>query len=144
MDHYCKRYALYSFLICLVFLLLSFSTSARADYTMTEGEMEEFSLNLEKARFIQKKQQKESKVLRQELLVSEKALQQARKELDGLTIELEKSKKTAEKGQIALQNVRTSFEKYRNEEEEEKARLRRQRNTAWLLAASALAYAIKG
>ena len=92
----------------------------------------------------QKKQQRESKELLQELAASENALKQARGELSGLMTELEISKKTVEKEKTSLQNVRISFEKYRKEEEQEKARLRRQRNTVWLLAAAALAYGIKG
>lgn len=144
MISYFKRYALFCFLMCWAFLLPSFSTSVLADYVMTEEEMAALSGNLEKVRHIQKKQQRESKELRQELAASENALKQARGELSGLMTELEISKKTVEKEKNYLQNVRISFEKYRKEEEQEKARLRRQRNTAWLLAVAALAYGIKG
>lgn len=144
MISYFKKYVLFCFLMCWAFLLPSFSTSVWADYVMTEEELAALSGNLEKARHIQKKQQRESKELLQELAASENALKQARGELSGLMTELEISKKTVEKEKNSLQNVRISFEKYRKEEEQEKARLRRQRNTVWLLAAAALAYGIKG
>lgn len=82
------------------------------------------------------------KWLKMQLAKSEETLKQARASSEVLTAQLKASELGLKKEKEALQNVRTSFEAYRKEEEKKIRRLKRERNGSLMIIAGLLGYMV--
>lgn len=142
-----KKYGLFCALLLLFFCFSLPSSSAcgwEGTCTVTGEEMRALSFHLNSAKKSFEKQKQESEQLKKQLAQSEKTLQQAETFSAMLTAQLKASETTLKREKEALQNVRTSFEAYRKEEEKRLRHLKRERNISWLIVAGLVGYMAAG
>jgi len=117
--------------------------SAEQRYQITETELERLDRNLTELRNINDRQRTESAALRKQLAVSQTQLTEAGKQSQTLKAQLGALKLTLEGQEQSLQNANRLLQQYEQEERLRLRKIKSQRNIAYVIAATAVYFAIR-
>lgn len=117
--------------------------SAEQLYQITETELEQLDRNFSELRNINDRQRTESATLRKQLEASQTQLTEAGKQSQMLREQLGALKLTLEGQEQSLQNANRLLQQYEAEERLRLRKVKRQRNTAYVIAAACLYFAVR-
>ena len=127
--------------VCLSFIPAL--CSAGQLYQITATELEKLDRNLSELRSINDRQTSESKTLKQQLAASQVQLAVAEKQSQTLREQLGALKLTMDGQAQSLQNANRLLQEYEREERSRLRRSRWQRNIAYVIAATAIYFAVR-
>ena len=117
--------------------------SAEQRYQITATELERLDRNLTELRNINDRQRTESATLRKQLETSQTQLTEAGKQSQTLKAQLGALKLTLEGQEQSLQNANRLLQQYEQEERLRLRKIKSQRNIAYVIAATAVYFAIR-
>ena len=117
--------------------------SAEQLYQITATELERLDRNLTELRNINDRQTSESRILKQQLVASQTQLAEAEKQSVKLKEQLGALKLTMDGQAQSLQNANKLLQEYEREERSRLRRSRWQRNIAYVIAATAIYFAVR-
>lgn len=128
-------------LLCLAYCFLPVTTCSAAEITETELMMLERNLTqLEK---INSQSQMELQTLREQLIVSQEALEKAKQQSEQQKVQLQNLKAVTVQQDSLLQSANKSLNEYEAEMKEKQRSLERQRNIAYVIAVCMLCVAVR-
>jgi len=134
---------LFCILLVVCLSLIPAICSAQQFYQITETELERLDRNLTELRNINDRQTSESRILKQQLAASQTQLAEAEKQSVKLKEQLGALKLTMDGQAQSLQNANKLLQEYEREERSRLRRSRWQRNIAYVIAATAIYFAVR-
>ena len=116
--------------------------SAEEVYQISSGELARLERNLNELRDINDRQNRESVTLRKQLETSRMQLSEAKKQYQTLQAQLAGLKLTISEQGSSLQNANRLLKQYEEEEKFRRRKIKRQRNIAYVIAATAIFVAV--
>lgn len=130
-----KRYWWLLLLVLLSVPQVSFaSEAAEPMYVVTESELTRLEQNLMELSEISSKQSVTLEMQKEQLMESDRQLQQAEEKYSLLSSQMKNLEKEMLEQQNSLETARKSFEQFAKEEQLKKDKLKREKTVAWWIA----------
>ena len=134
---------IFVFIFLLLLLYLPCTSFAGQQYTITAEELTALDSRLQQQEILINKSKAELNNLKQQLTTSQQRLTEAKQQSAQLQKQLDVLKKTSQMQQGLIESANQSLARYEEEMQAQQKKIKRERNTAYIILAGAVMLAIK-
>ncbi len=134
---------IFVFIFLLLLLYLPCTSFAGQQYTITAEELTALDSRLQQQEILINKSKAELNNLKQQLTTSQQRLTEAKQQSAQLQKQLDVLKKTSQMQQGLIESANQSLARYEEEMQAQQKKIKRERNTAYIILAGVVMLAIK-
>lgn len=134
---------IFVFIFLLLLLYLPCTSFAGQQYTITAEELTVLDSRLQQQEILINKSKAELNNLKQQLTTSQQRLTEAKQQSAQLQKQLDVLKKTSQMQQGLIESANQSLARYEEEMQAQQKKIKRERNTAYIILAGVVMLAIK-